>query len=61
MLLVINKLIPNLWGNVLLHTRVELIYETDYITLFQDEIYLNLVLEYIPETVYKVPSSYFDV
>ena len=25
---------------------------------FQDEIYLNLVLEYIPETVYKVARQY---
>ena len=31
---------------------------TANLVTYQDEIYLNLVLEYIPETVYKVARQY---
>ena len=38
--------------------KAQLMCKSDYITFsYQDEIYLNLVLEYIPETVYKVHTS----
>ena len=43
-------MILNLFGQ----RSVLLIRKCNYIFFYQDEIYLNLVLEYIPETVYKV-------
>ena len=40
------------------HHQIQLISDNSINSKLQDEIYLNLVLEYIPETVYKVARQY---
>ena len=40
------------------HQQFQLISDNSINSKLQDEIYLNLVLEYIPETVYKVARQY---
>jgi len=32
--------------------------KNDFLLLQKDEVYLNLVLEYVPETVYRVARNY---
>ena len=40
------------------HHQIKSISDNSINSKLQDEIYLNLVLEYIPETVYKVARQY---